>query len=503
LQIDATAPARFSVVDAGGRFFAPDEARIYADDGYDRTKAATEAHYFYAFGAMKFPTILHVPQGTYTVAASRGPDFQPYRETMQAGPQQQAVAHIAFHPLRFESDSGDLWISADLHVHMNYAGTYRNTPDDLAQIGAAEGLDEIHELTVNKEQRFPDQQFVKFGTRNFTDLQSTVIQGQEFHTSYWGHRGVLGLRDHLLLPGYAGYPNTAAASLYPMNADVYDQAHSQGALVGAVHPFDDAPDPFAKPAQRITDELPVDAALGKLDYMEIVGFSDHKSTAAVWYKLLNFGFRIPAAAGTDATANYAAPIRGQVGFNRVYLRVPDKDHSEIWRPALEKGATFATNGPLIDFSLDGKRLGDELRYDSPQQSVNFIATLRSFVPVDHLELVCNGKVVETLQLNAARTSADASGAIPLVESGWCVLRAWSDAAEWPVFDNYTYATTSPIYVTVSGKRPYSADDSKYFQAWIDRIIEATTEYPDWNSPAEKQYVLKRIQESRAVYEKLH
>ena len=57
------------------------------------------------------------------------------------------------------------------------------------------------------------------------------------------------------------------------------------------------PDPFAKPAQRITDELPVDVALGKLDYMEIVGFSDHKSTAEVWYKLLNLGFKIPAGGG--------------------------------------------------------------------------------------------------------------------------------------------------------------------------------------------------------------
>ena len=59
-----------------------------------------------------------------------------------------------------------------------------------------------------------------------------------------------------------------------MNADVYDMAHAQGALVGAVHPFDEVPDPFANPPERITDELPVDIALGKLDYMEIVGFSD-------------------------------------------------------------------------------------------------------------------------------------------------------------------------------------------------------------------------------------
>ena len=30
--------------------------------------------------------------------------------------------------------------------------------------------------------------------------------------------------------------------------------------------------------------LPIDVAHGKADYIEVVGFSDHKATAAVWYK---------------------------------------------------------------------------------------------------------------------------------------------------------------------------------------------------------------------------
>jgi TolB protein len=501
MDIRGEGVARISVTDSVGHFFAPNNTRIFTDDGFDPAKSPTEAHYFYGPSDAKS---LHVPEGTYTVLASRGPAYRPISETIQVGPQRDATIDISMKPLIFEPDSENRWMSADLHVHMNYAGTYRNSPDDLALIAYGEGLDQIHELTVNKEQRFPDHEFVEFGTRTFPVIRVSIIQGQEFHTSYWGHRGILGLGDHLLLPGYAGYPNTAAASLVPMNADVYDAAHAQGAVVGAVHPFDELPDPFAKPAQRITDELPVDVALGKIDYMEIVGFSDHKSTAAVWYKLLNLGFHIPAGAGTDATTNYSAPIRGQVGFDRVYLRIPkETNNSGVWRASIQAGRTFATNGPLIDFSLDGKIPGDEIRYEAPQQSVKFTATLRSFVPVDHLELVCNGKVLETLKLDATRASVDAAGTIPLSESGWCVLRAWSDVAEWPVFDNYTYATTSPIYVTIAGKRPYSADDAKYFEAWIDRVIEATSAYPDWNAPAEKQYVLKRLHEGRTVYENLH
>ena len=240
---------------------------------------------------------------------------------------------------------------------MNYGGTYQDITRASGEQAKAEGLQMVNNLIVNKEQRFPDIASVEGQRGEILLAECGDHSGQEFHTSYWGHRGMLELRGASLLPGYAGYPNTAAASLYPMNADVYDMAHAQGALVGAVHPFDEVPDPFANPPQKIMDELPVDVALGKLDYMEIVGFSDHKSTAAVWYKLLNLGFRIPAGAGTDATADYAAPIRGHVGMDRVYVCVPDLPPKvDSWKEGLKKGRTFATNGPLIEFTLGGKRL---------------------------------------------------------------------------------------------------------------------------------------------------
>src|SRR5271169_1977349 len=288
-----------------------------------------------------------------------------------------------------------------------------------------------------------------------------------------------------------------------MNVDVYDMAHAQGALVGAVHPFDAVPDPFAKPAQRITDELPVDVALRKLDYMEIVGFSDHKSTAAVWYKLLNLGFRLPAGAGTDATTNYAAPIRGQVGFDRVYVWTPGwPANIELWMDELKHGRTFATNGPLIEFKLGGEMVGGELKFDVAQRAVSFTAKLRSIVPVDHLAVVCNGKVAQALKLEGTRESADLAGTIPLEESGWCLLRAWSEKAEYPVMDNYAYATTSPVYVTIGGKRAYAKEDAEYFKAWIDRTMEITGNYPDWNSAKEKQGVMKKLGDARAVYEGL-
>jgi TolB protein len=493
---------RMSVVDASGKFHAPDDAWIIADDGFDRKERPFEAHYFHT------PSTAHleVPAGTITIEVMRGFEYGPVKQTIEV---QEGKASCVVLPALKQiwdphKDSGQ-WVSGDLHVHMNYGGAYRNTPAHLAEQAEAENLNIANDLIVNKEQRFPDSAYGGKGVDPASRQGALVIHGQEFHTSYWGHRGILNLHDHLLLPGYAGYPNTAASSLYPMNADVFDMAHAQGALVGAVHPFDEAPNPFANPPQKITDELPVDVALGKLDYMEIVGFSDHKATAEIWYRLLNLGFRIPAGAGTDAIANNAAPIRGHVGMNRVYVKVPprpiDANMVNSWFEALKQGRTFATNGPLLEFAIGDAAVGDDLHLKE-EQTVSFKASLRSIVPVDHLEIVCDGKVAKEIKLEGNGQSADTEGTLQIKGSGWCVLRAWTENARYPVMDKYAYATTSPIYLTVDGKKPRLAEDAKYFEAWIDRTIEVTTKYPDWNSPAEKEYVLNRLKEARTIYQDL-
>lgn len=493
--------ARISVTDQAGKFYAPpgNSTWIQADDGYDRGRTPFEAHYFYGKSAH-----IDVSAGPLDIEVTKG--FENSALHRRVDPKTAGTRNVTFRlkKLDWGRGSGPKWIGGDLHVHMNYGGTYKSGRTILLEQAEGEGVRIVNNLVVNKEQRFPDIQSAGFNeVPKYSSDSAEVVFGQEFHTSYWGHRGILGLKGHLLLPGYAGYPNTAAASLYPMNSDVYDMAHAEGALVGAVHPFDEVPDPFANPPQRITDELPVDVSLGKLDYMEIVGFSDHRSTAEVWYRLLNLGFRIPAGAGTDATTDYAAPIRGQVGMDRVYASVPGEPVSlEAWMDSLRNGRTFATNGPLIDFTLGGLRVGDELKFDGARAAVPFTAKLRSIVPVDHFEVVCNGRVAQTLKLEGARDSGDVKGTLPLKESGWCVLRASSDNAEYPVLDKYVYATTSPIYVTFSGEAPRSTEDARYFAAWVDRTIDVTSHYPDWNSPAEKEYVLKRLTEAKAVYEKL-
>jgi hypothetical protein len=276
-------------------------------------------------------------------------------------------------------------------------------------------------------------------------------------------------------------------------------AHDQGALVGYVHPFDSFPDPVKDAS--LTAELPADVALGKVDYIEVLGFSDHKSTAEVWYKLLNCGFRLPTAAGTDFMGNYAS-LRGPVGLNRVYAEVPPGPLKiEPWLAAIKAGRTFATNGPLLRFSLGGQAIGGAVRLEKKQE-VHFSAELFSMVPVDHLQIVCNGKVEQELAMDRERTSAHVDGSIPLEGSGWCILRAYSDKAEYPILDLYPYSTTSPVYVSVAGGPVQNAADAAYFSAWIDRLIAAARSNTSWNTEAEKRSVLSMLQQAREKYAKM-
>ena len=492
LTLQHPVSARVFVTGADGLAYAPDNAWMHADDSFDRSERPFEAHYFDTSGVSE----ITVPAGDVEVDVMRGFENHFEQRRVEVKADSTALLTVRIVPLFIGVDEVPNWVSGDVHTHMNYAGTYRNTPAHLVDQADAENLAIVENLIVNKEQRIPDIAYFSPQLDPASTANHLLLHGQEYHTSYWGHLGLLSLTRNLLLPGYAGYPNTAAASLFPANANVADMAHEQGALVGYVHPFDSIPDP-AKDAS-LTAELPADVALGKVDYIEVVGFSDHKSTAEVWYKLLNCGFRLPTAAGTDFMGNYAS-LRGPVGLNRVYAEVPwGPLKIEPWLAAIKAGRTFATNGPLLDFWMGEQPIGGEVRLEKKRE-VRFSAEMFSIVPVDHLQVVCNGKVKRELALDGKRTSAHVDGSIPLESSGWCVLRAFSDKAEYPILDLYPYATTSPVYVSVAGAPVRSAADAAYFVGWIDRLIASVRGNASWNTEAEKASVLAMLEEARKEY----
>jgi hypothetical protein len=153
---------------------------------------------------------------------------------------------------------------------------------------------------------------------------------------------------------------------------------------------------------------------------------------------------------------------------------------------------------LLRFSLGGQAVGGEVRLEKKEE-VHFAAELVSIVPVDHLQIVCNGKVARELALNKDRMGAHIDGSISPDASGWCVLRAFSDKAEYPILDLYPYATTSPIYINVPGAPVGNAEDATYFVAWMDRLIAAARTNTSYDTDDEKQSVLSMLQKAREKY----
>ncbi len=484
-------PARLSVQGPDGRSFAPDDAWRHADEAFDREERKFEYSYFHTPGSSE----VTVPAGPVTVEAMKGLEYRVFSTRVDVPVGGTATLRIGLDRIADLPSRG--FYGGDLHVHMNYAGTYRNTPKHLALQAMAEDLAVIENLVVNKEQRVPDIAYFSDGPAPAWTSGAIIAHGQEYHTSFWGHTAILGPKDHFLVPAYAAYVNTPASSPYPNNPSIFDMAHAQGAVTGYVHPFDTAPDP-GRMEEPLTNDLPVGVALGKVDYLEVVGFSDHLATSGVWYRLLNCGFRLPAGAGTDAMADYAS-LRGPVGVDRVYVQTGTRPDQARFLEGIRAGRTFATNGPLVQLTLGGKGPGGEIRLPAGGGTLRARVTLASIVPMDHLEIIGDGKVVADLPLTGDRRAATVDRAIPVRESGWYLLRAYSERPEHPVLDIYPFGTTSPVYVVVGDAPRRSTDDAAYFLAWIDRLEKAAREHTGWNTGAEKEAVLADIAKARAVF----
>lgn len=486
------ADARVAVFSEDGRSWAPRGALRHADDSYDRKERAFEIGYFDAHGKAR----VVMPAGQVTVLVTKGLEYEVQSRTQTFEGGAALKAPITFTMRRIADLPAKGWYSGDVHVHMNYGGHYVVTPAQMAFQAKAEDLHVVENLIVNKEQRFPDIAWFTGKLDVASDKETLIYSGQEYHTSYWGHTGLLGLTDHIQLPGYAGYQGTAAGSIVPMNAQVMELAHRQNGVTGYVHVFDSPIDP-ADTTQPLHSEVPVDFALGLVDYMEIVGFADHRATADIWYRLLNCGFRIPAAGGTDAMTNYAS-LRGPLGLNRVYVRSGTLNHAK-WLTALKQGKTFATNGPLLEMSVNGKEIGSEIILPNGASKVIVKARMRSIVAVDRVELVVNGKVADVIPLSADKKSAQATRTITVNASSWVVLRAWSAHSQAPILDIYPYATTSPVYLVVGNRAQRSSSDIRFLMAWLDRLVKEVDKYPEFNSDAERQLVLEKIHAAKSEF----
>ena len=178
-------PARVSVTGADGRSFAPDDAWRHADDHLDRTERKLEQGYFHTTGIAE----LTVPAGRVTIEVTRGLEHRPFVTTIDVPEGGTVRVPASLHRLADLRARG--YVSGDLHVHMDYGGVYRATPATLRLQAEAEDVQVVESLVVNKEQRVPDFAYFTGGLDPASTAETILRHDQEFHTSFWGHLGLL------------------------------------------------------------------------------------------------------------------------------------------------------------------------------------------------------------------------------------------------------------------------------------------------------------------------
>jgi len=144
--------------------------------------------------------------------------------------------------------------------------------------------------------------------------------------------------------------------------------------------------------------------------------------------------------------------------------------------------------------------GGDLSLPAGEHELEFEGFMQSIVPVDHLEIVVNGEVVQRIKMDANRRSSTFSGRLKLGASSWVLLRAWNDGPSADIFDRFPYATTNPVFVEIDGLPLRSKADADYFIDWIDRVYAQLSGNKHYNDEREKQAVLTSIESARAVFE---
>lgn len=440
--------ARIAIQHKDGKFHAP-PGSLYRLHGQDL--------HFYAHGSMHF----ELPAGEYELRAARGPEYTGTRESFTIRASEETSVVVRMH--RWTNQRQEGWVSGESHIHANYGyGHWYNSPTTMRLQCEGEDLAVANFMVANSDgDGVFDREFF-LGRPDPRSTDRTILYwNEEFRSTIWGHMTLLNLKS-LVTPIFTGFKNTSHPHDVPMNADIADHVHDQDGFVNYTHPAHSEQDPYAGP--YTAKEIPIDVALGKIDSMDVM--SNHSANLALWYRLLNCGFQLPASAGTDCFLNrIPSTLPGAV---RVYVGCGEEQSYSSWIDNHRRGRTFVTHGPMLRLAVSGEEPGATIRLAEPGV-VRIQAEAVAQHPIRSLELVINGHS----QILAAPPADDATRTlrvdkeVRIEESSWVALRVHGDPP-WRQ-SGEPFAHTSCVYVTIGETPIRSAEDARYFVAWIQRL----------------------------------
>lgn len=489
------------LLDENGR---PAAARIYLT-GWDglsyvpkgsvpRIAAMSAEYFFHAGGAFA----IDLPVGPTRIEAARGPEYELVSTLYDLEAGKPAEITLRLH--RWSNASAKGWYSADSHIHANYTANHHQvmTPEDMHLMAAGEDLNIPNLLVANSSGEFlHDRQYFEAKPNAVSTPRQILYWNEEFRNGgLYGHMSFFRLRS-LIEPFFTGFRKTKQADDYPPNYTAAKQAKEQGAATLYVHPGMSAGlDQLDWGASA--KELPVDAALGVIDAMDVLSNNDEAAGMELWYRLLNCGLRIGISAGSDSFSNVTDHY--VPGGHRVYARTTGALQYSEWVDSYIAGHTFATNGPMIELTVDGKEPGARIELAQPG-TVKITARVTTNVPIDRIDVMSNGVAILSKR-GIARGEVTLTGEAHLDRSAWIAARALGQRHRLVLNDTGVFAHTSPIYVLVGGKRIAHRDDARFFQEWIRRLEAMLHRRGQFSTPERKQEVLALFERASKVYREI-
>jgi hypothetical protein len=322
--------------------------------------------------------------------------------------------------------------------------------------------------------------------------RTIIYWNEEFRSTIWGHL-TLGHLSQLVEPIFTGFADTTNPWDVPTNGDIADRTRAQRGTVNYTHPASN-PESLYDGAYAAKG-LPVDAALGRIDAMDVMG-PGYEASMRLWYRLLNCGFRIPAAAGTDVFLNRITSY--PPGWGRCYVKLTNRLSYSEWMHGQKAGRSFVTTGPMLEWNAAGREPGDTLRLNGPRK-VQVRARASAQFPMKSLELVINGAATQTSAAtnNAGELILDEE--VKLDRAGWLAVRCAS-ANNSSSGGVSLGAHSNPIYVEMPGHPLDARADAEYFLAWIDRL-DADLKKRD-RIPVGLEHVRTQLDSARTFYRQL-
>jgi hypothetical protein len=370
---------------------------------------------------------------------------------------------------RWQNMARSGWYSSDAHIHANYTAVDHQviTPEDVRLQALAEDLNNANMMVANSGGSFiHDERYFEGKPSSLSSRDYIIYWNEEMRNrGLYGHMCLFNLKT-LVRPLYTGFPDTPQSDDYPANYTQAEGAQKQGGAVTYAHPGYAAN--FEGASAR---ELPVDLALGQIDAMDVLSNNFEEVSMELWYRLLNCGFRLAISAGTDAFTNVADHYTA--GGGRVYVHAGQPLDYVQWIRNYKRGRSFASNGPSILFTLDGREPGDEIRVAAGRK-FRLKAVVETQIPLDRVEVIVNGKaLVSRPAAGQKRVALDE--AIALERSSWVAVRALGPWHRLVLNDGGAFAHTSPVYVYVGDQPIAFREDVRFYIDWVERLIARVKE----------------------------